>query len=166
MEAMKVVKREVSTVYPEEPCEPHVMAMSGADHIVRPRHIPLLLFYAARQDGSQVIRKKQTTLPTLNPTCQFNLRVDSLNLLSFFFYVIHKLCFESHDLFILSAADQSILAGMSICWSEGMEPASMQCGFTNDMHAFACITFRSVSIWELSLFRTLVSIPLLMPQMN
>ena len=79
--AMKVVKREVSTVYPEEPCEPHVMAMSGADHIVRPRHIPLLLFYAGRQDGSQVIRKKQTTLSTLNSTCQFNLRVDSMNLI-------------------------------------------------------------------------------------
>jgi hypothetical protein len=166
-----VEQGEVSTVHPEEPCEPHVMAMSGADHIVRPRHIPLLLFYAARQDGSQVIRKKPTTLPTLNPTCQFNLRVDSMNLLSFFFfffffYVIHKLCFDSHDLFILSTADQSILAGMSICWSEGMEPALMQCGFTNDMHAFACITFRSVSIWELSLFRTLVSTSLLMPQMN
>lgn len=165
MAAMKVVKREVSTVYPEEPCEPHVMAMSGADHIVRPRHIPLLLFYAARQDGSQVIQKKQT-LSTLNPTCQFNLRGDSMNLLSCFMYVIHKLRFESHDLFMLSTADQSVLAGISICWSKGMEPALMQCGFTSDMHAFAWITFRSVSIWELSLFRTLVSKSLLMPQMN
>ena len=152
-------------MYPEEPCEPHVMAMSGADHIVRPRHIPLLLFYAARQDGSQVIQKKQTTLSTLNPTCQFNLRGDSMNLLSFF-NVIHKLCFESHDLFMLSTADQSILAGISICWSKGMESALRQCGFTNDVHAFACITFRSVSIWESSLFRTLLSKSLLMPQMN
>ena len=33
----------------------------------------------------------------------------------------------------------------------------MQYGFTNDMHTFACITLRSISFWELSLFRTLVS---------
>lgn len=111
MAAMKVVKREVSTVYPEEPCEPHVMAMSGADHIVRPRHIPLLLFYAARQDGSQVIQKKLTTLATLNPICQCNLRGDAMNLLSFIFCdVLHQFCF-SHDLIILSTAHQSVLAG-------------------------------------------------------
>lgn len=100
MAAMKVVKREVSTVYPEEPCEPHVMAMSGADHIVRPRHIPLLLFYAARQDGSQVTQKKQTTLSTLNPTCQFNLRGDSMNLLSLFMLSIS--CASSNTTFSYS----------------------------------------------------------------
>lgn len=100
MAAMKVVKREVSTVYPEEPCEPHVMAMSGADHIVRPRHIPLLLFYAARQDGSQVTQKKQTTLSTLNPTCQFNLRGDSMNLFSLFMLSIS--CASSNTTFSYS----------------------------------------------------------------
>ena len=52
--AMKVIKREVSTVYPSEPCEPHVMYLSGADHIVRPRHVPLLVFYKAREDGGEV----------------------------------------------------------------------------------------------------------------
>lgn len=100
MAAMKVVKREVSTVYPEEPCEPHVMAMSGADHIVRPRHIPLLLFYAARQDGSQVTQKKQTTLSTLNPTCQFNLRGNSMNLFSLFMLSIS--CASSNTTFSYS----------------------------------------------------------------
>lgn len=52
--AMKIVRRDVSTVFPATPCEPCVMYMSGADHIVRPRHIPLLVFYAARGDGTEV----------------------------------------------------------------------------------------------------------------
>lgn len=52
---MKVTKLEVSTVYPSERCEPHVMYLSGADHIVRPRHVPIFLFYRAREDGEQVM---------------------------------------------------------------------------------------------------------------
>ncbi|KAG0616015.1 hypothetical protein M758_5G083900 [Ceratodon purpureus] len=52
---MKLIRRDVLTVYPSEPCEPHVMYMSGADHIVRPRHLPLLVFYKAREDGEEVM---------------------------------------------------------------------------------------------------------------
>lgn len=65
---MKVTKLEVSTVYPSERCEPHVMYLSGADHIVRPRHVPIFLFYRAREDGEQVsISFTSSGIPLIQP---------------------------------------------------------------------------------------------------
>lgn len=55
---MRLISKTSCTVQPTSPAgQGRVMEMSGADQFVRPRHVPILLFYAAREDG-------QTVLPT------------------------------------------------------------------------------------------------------
>jgi hypothetical protein len=53
---MRILSRKVLIVKADIPVhEHHVMYMSGADHFVRPRHVPILLFYRADASGEPVL---------------------------------------------------------------------------------------------------------------
>ncbi|KAJ7543158.1 hypothetical protein O6H91_09G027500 [Diphasiastrum complanatum] len=54
---MRCVSRKSITVYPATPTpeEKSILFLSAVDHTVRPRHIPIVLFFAALENGEEVL---------------------------------------------------------------------------------------------------------------
>ncbi|KAJ7543156.1 hypothetical protein O6H91_09G027400 [Diphasiastrum complanatum] len=54
---MRCVSRKSITVFPATPTpeEKRTFFLSAVDHTVRPRHIPVVLFYAALENGEEVL---------------------------------------------------------------------------------------------------------------